>query len=1279
MFRLRFGDRLLAAVFAPPASRLLPDASVARLPCRAVSGALAGLLTLALAATPAGSAFAQSGGAGGNTTGLFGNGGASNATGTGGTGTDGSNVEGSGGGGGGGSGVTGGAGGIGFGGAAGGAGGTSGTPGGGTGENAPIITGDGGGGGGGGAHGAVVTTTSVNGGAINGGGGGAGGAGDAAGGGGGGGAGGYGVVLNAGGITYINTGTITGGTGGGGGDGRVAGAGGDGGYGLYSATPGATLNNTNTITGGTGGATGLGAFPVAGAGAAGVAGIGLTINNSGSITGGNGGAAGLGTGKAGGAGITGSNLIVTTSGAISGGLASDGVTQANAITFTGGTNTLLLENGFSFLGNVVAASTADTLALGGSTNDTFDVSAIGAQYQGFGGLQKTGTSTWTLTGTMTAATPWTVSQGTLAMGSQGSIASSSGVSVAAGATFDISGGGNQTIGDLTGALGSFVTLGGNTLTIVAANDDTFGGVIQGTGGISKSGLSALLLTQANTYTGATTISSGTLALTGSGSIAASSGVILSAAGANLDISDTSAGATVQSLTGVVGSTVSLGSQTLTVTPTGTDEFDGVFQDGGIGAGTGGGLTMSGSGTLLLTQTNTYTGATTVTSGTLALTGTGSIASSSGVALTASGANLDISDTTPGTTIQGLSGVAGSTVSLGSKTLTLDVPGNRSTIFGGVLQDGGIGGGTGGSLMMSGAGTLILTAANTYTGSTTISSGTLQLGNGGTGGSVIGNIADNGTLAFDRSDTVTFPGSISGSGAVAQNGSGTVILNGNSSSFGGSTAVNAGTLEIGDASHASAMLGGNVAVNPGGTLMGHGTIGGNVSNSGMVQPGGTIGIMTLAGNYAQSTTGTLTIEITPNATAGAGVGYSQLSVGGTASLAGTLAVLDDPGTYVVGSRYTVLTAAGGRSGTFATVSYNPMFAAYISPAISYDANDVYLTLDPTPSSTPAVAAPLFLGGQEVPDALTAMISAAEGVADTVLSDVCGAEARRLAKPGEGCDVRPLASGYQLEMWVRGLGGVGSLTGSGSRFSFSDDYGGVLLGAGISRGGFTVGAGGGYLATGLNFSDGSRASQNNGLGFVYGRYAQGPMWFAAMAAYGGGRVDGDRALPGTGLTAAGDRGGDFAVVQGRAAYDMAVGPVTVEPRATLAYIHAGQDAFAETGAGMLDLSYPDTNADTVEGRLTVRAMRRFAAGSWGVAPWVEGGVQQTFSGLSRGVLATDGAFSAGVAGVSPAPTAGVVGLGVSAMASDALDFFVRYQGQFSANQSENAFTGGVLMRF
>src|SRR5277367_5099814 len=83
----------------------------------------------------------------------------------------------------------------------------------------------------------------------------------------------------------------------------------------------------------------------------------------------------------------------------------------------------------------------------------------------------------------------------------------------------------------------------------------------------------------------------------------------------------------------------------------------------------------------------------------------------------------------------------------------------------------------GSLTQMGVagGTLVLTGANTYVGGTTIAAGVLQLGDGGTTGSIAGNVSNSGVLAFDRSDTLTFPGLIAGSGEVSQIGSGTTIL------------------------------------------------------------------------------------------------------------------------------------------------------------------------------------------------------------------------------------------------------------------------------------------------------------------------------------------------------------------------------------------------------------------------------------------------------------------------------------------------------------------------
>lgn len=117
---------------------------------------------------------------------------------------------------------------------------------------------------------------------------------------------------------------------------------------------------------------------------------------------------------------------------------------------------------------------------------------------------------------------------------------------------------------------------------------------------------------------------------------------------------------------------------------------------------------------------------------------------------------------------------------------LRVGGNdRDTTFSGQIfaQTGGDG-----ALSKIGTGTFTLTGANTYTEGTTIDAGVLQVGDGGTTGSILGDVTNNASLVFNRSNDLAFAGAISGPGSVTKQGAGALTLSGASTYSGGTTLV-----------------------------------------------------------------------------------------------------------------------------------------------------------------------------------------------------------------------------------------------------------------------------------------------------------------------------------------------------------------------------------------------------------------------------------------------------------------------------------------------------------
>ena len=133
-----------------------------------------------------------------------------------------------------------------------------------------------------------------------------------------------------------------------------------------------------------------------------------------------------------------------------------------------------------------------------------------------------------------------------------------------------------------------------------------------------------------------------------------------------------------------------------------------------------------------------------------------------------------------------------------------------------FQGAGSIGGTG-NLSKDGSSKLTILNNNTYSGTTTINSGVIQVGNGSATGSLgSGAIIDNGTLAYNRSGTVTLDSSISGTGSVTQMGPGTLILTANNNSY-ATTIISGGTLQVGNGGAAGTVGSGTVTGSAGASL------------------------------------------------------------------------------------------------------------------------------------------------------------------------------------------------------------------------------------------------------------------------------------------------------------------------------------------------------------------------------------------------------------------------------------------------------------------------------
>ncbi|MEI8369351.1 MAG: autotransporter-associated beta strand repeat-containing protein [Planctomycetia bacterium] len=431
-----------------------------------------------------------------------------------------------------------------------------------------------------------------------------------------------------------------------------------------------------------------------------------------------------------------------------------------ATTVTGGT----LQIGAGGNTGAIAGSLVNNAAVVFNRSNDLD---LGGAISGSGTLEQAGSGTLTLSGNNNYSGATTLSSGVLSLGSTTALGATSSISFAGGTLQFTAANHADPSALFSTAPGQVYKLDTNGQVVTLTSNLTSTG-----GSLEKLGGGTLSLTGSNTFAGGTTLTSGTLSLGNAGALGPA------------DPTDPTAGP------------ISFAGGTLQYTVSNTIDYSARFStDPGqaMSIDTNGQsvtfardltssnatLTKLGSGTLALTGDNDLGGGVSLDGGTLRLGSSGAIGTSGPIDFHGGTLQYTVSNTIDYSAC--FSGATG-------QAFSIDTNGQAVT-FASALD------GAGNTLTKLGSGTLTLSADNGYTGVTTVSAGTLRLGDGNAAGMVAGDILNNAALVFDRSDAPSYGSMISGSGSVSTVGAGTLTLAG-ANSYTGGTQINAGTLALG---------------------------------------------------------------------------------------------------------------------------------------------------------------------------------------------------------------------------------------------------------------------------------------------------------------------------------------------------------------------------------------------------------------------------------------------------------------------------------------------------
>ncbi|MGJ7499510.1 autotransporter outer membrane beta-barrel domain-containing protein [Variovorax sp. ZT5P49] len=611
------------------------------------------------------------------------------------------------------------------------------------------------------------------------------------------------------------------------------------------------------------------------------------------------------------------------------------------------------------------------------------------------------------------------------------------------------------------------------------------------------------------------------------------------------------------------------------------------------------------------------------------------------------------------------------------------------------------------------GNVAITTAGRINGSIVLGTGTDTVTV--TGGTINGNITGDGVDALNfnlgaNSFIHGAPYTISGmdsivmnSGNAQLNGSvaantlnvkgGTLVLGG-SAAIVGMTSVEGGTLAV------NGTLNGSVNVLALGRLQGSGTVG-STTVAGIIAPGNSIGTLSINGNFAQSSGSTYQVEVDPASSAS-----DLIRVSGTASIgsgSNLQVVRTGSAAYGLGTRYTVLSADGGITGTYSLTG--DIQSAFVRLADSYDANHVYLTaekvrgfveaggtpnqvavgaaLDTMPNNNSLVTAMAWLpndfAARDALNQLSADIHASsktaaledsrfvrEAAIDRLRSAAC---APGSVKPMP----MPMPQQSQAECtpedsqaragWAQVFGSWGHIDSDGNAAKLKRDIGGFMAGfdTGIG-GGWRVGALGGYSRASADTSSNNSSSKTDSyhLG-IYGGTQWGATALRLGASQSWNKNDTNRSVAFAGF--AGNMASKYdsttSQVFGEVGQRIDLGSTTLEPFAGLAHVRLRSDAFLEQG-GAAALYGFGGSIETTFSTIGLRAGMQLSDSTRlrGVLGW-----RHAFGDTApKSTLAFAGSLPFTLAGVPLAKNVAVLEAGMETQLRPNLSLNASYSGQF-----------------